>query len=60
MVAAYYGLSHRREAYAYLNGFDPAFGFNSPRTALIGHAIRDAIASGNTAFHVLHGQEPYK
>ncbi len=60
MVAAYYGLSHRREAYAYLNGFDPAFGFNSPGTALIGHAIRDAIASGNTAFHFLRGQEPYK
>ena len=33
-VAAYYGLVHRGAAYAYLNGFDPAYGFESPGTAL--------------------------
>ncbi len=60
MVAAYYGFTHRGEAYAYINGFDPAFGFESPGTALIGHAIQDAVAGGCTRFHFLRGQEPYK
>jgi CelD/BcsL family acetyltransferase involved in cellulose biosynthesis len=60
MIAAYYGFVHRRDAYAYINGFDPDFGFDSPGTALIGHAVRDAIASGCTQFHFLRGQEPYK
>ena len=60
VAAAYYGFVHRGEAYAYLNGFDPDFGFESPGTALIGHAIRDAIASGCTRFHFLRGQESYK
>ena len=60
MVAAYYGFAHRDQAYAYLNGFDPAFGRDSPGTALVGHAIRDAVASGCTSFHFLRGQEAYK
>ncbi len=60
MTAAYYGLVHRGEAYAYLNGFDPAFGFDSPGSALIGHAMRDALARGCTTFSFLRGREPYK
>ena len=60
MMAAYYGFAHRDQAYAYLHGFDPAFGTESPGTALIGHAIRDAVASGCTNFHFLRGQEAYK
>jgi CelD/BcsL family acetyltransferase involved in cellulose biosynthesis len=59
-VAAHYGLEHRGETYAFLNGFDPAFADVSPGSALIGHAIGDAIASGCTRFHFLRGQEPYK
>lgn len=60
IVAAHYGLAHRGEAYAYLNGFDPTYGFESPGTALIGHAIQHAIAEGCTQFHFLRGQEAYK
>ena len=60
LVAAYYGMAHHGEAYAYLNGFDPNYGFESPGTALIGHAIQDAVAGGCTRFHFLRGQEPYK
>lgn len=59
-VATYYGFVHRGEAYAYLNGFDPNYAFESPGTALIGHAIQDAIESGCLRFHFLRGQEPYK
>ena len=60
IVAAYYGLAHRGAAYGYLNGFDPDFSFESPGTALIGHAIRDAVTTGCTRFHFLRGQEAYK
>ncbi len=60
IVGAYYGLAHRGRAYGYLNGFDPALGFDSPGTALLGHAIQNAIAEGCTEFDFLRGQEPYK
>ncbi|MDX7950321.1 GNAT family N-acetyltransferase [Lichenihabitans sp. Uapishka_5] len=59
-VAAYYGFAHRGESYAYLNGFNPDWGFESPGTALIGTAIRCAIGQGQRRFHFLRGQEPYK
>ena len=59
-VAAYYGFEHRGESYAYLNGFDPDWEFESPGTALLGTAIRHAIANGSRRFHFLRGQEPYK
>ena len=60
IVAASYGLAHRGHSYAYLNGYDPAFSFDSPGTVLIGHAMRDAIAHGGGTFHFLRGQEAYK
>jgi CelD/BcsL family acetyltransferase involved in cellulose biosynthesis len=59
-VGAYYGLGDGRRAYAYLGGFDPAFGFESPGTVLIGHAVEAAAGEGAGEFHFLRGQEPYK
>lgn len=60
IAGAYYGLQHGTRAYAYLGGFDPAFAFESPGTALVGHAIAQAQATGATEFHFLRGQETYK
>ena len=60
VVSALYGLAHRGHAYGYLNGFDPSSGFDSPGTALLGHAITSAIAAGCGAFHFLRGREDYK
>lgn len=59
-AGAYYGLQHGPRAYAYLGGFDPAFSFESPGTALVGHAIAQAQAEGAGEFHFLRGQETYK
>jgi CelD/BcsL family acetyltransferase involved in cellulose biosynthesis len=59
-VGAYYGLHWRGRAYAYLAGFDPDFGHESPGTVLIGHAIEEAAREGATEFHFLRGREAYK
>ena len=60
VVGAYYGFAHRRQAYGYLSGFDPSLGFDSPGTALLGHAIQAAVAEGCDTFHFLRGREAYK
>ena len=60
VVAAYYGFCSRRNAYAYLGGFDPAFAYESPGTILIAHAIAEADRSGAQTFHFLRGREAYK
>jgi CelD/BcsL family acetyltransferase involved in cellulose biosynthesis len=59
-VGAYYGLHWRGRAYAYLAGFDPDYGHESPGTVLIGHAIEEAAREGATEFHFLRGREAYK
>ena len=59
-MGAFYGFMHRRQAYGYLSGYDPSLGFDSPGTALLGHAIRTAVAEGCDTFHFLRGREPYK
>ena len=59
-VGAYYGLLHRHRAFGYLSGFDPAWRFESPGAALLGHAIRQAVLQGCTEYHCLRGQETYK
>lgn len=59
-LAVYYGFAHGRRAYGYLSGFDPDWSFESPGTALLGHAIQDAAQRGCTEFHFLRGREPYK
>lgn len=60
VVGAFYGLSHRDWAYAYLGGFDPDFAFESPGTVLTGRAIADAVVEGRREFHFLRGAEAYK
>ena len=60
VTGVYYGLQLQDRAYAYLGGFDPAFGFESPGTLLVGAALKDAVAAGVREFHFLRGQEPYK
>ena len=60
VAGVYYGLQSRDRTYAYLGGFDPAFGFESPGTLLVGAALKDAVAAGACEFHFLRGQEPYK
>lgn len=59
-VAAFYGLSDGRRAYAYLIGFDPDFAFESPGVVVVAEAIQAAAAEGLCEFHFLRGQEPYK
>jgi CelD/BcsL family acetyltransferase involved in cellulose biosynthesis len=59
-AGAYYGFFHRDRAYAYLGGFDPEFGEESPGSILIGHAIEDALREGAGEFHFLRGGEAYK
>ncbi len=60
VVAAYYGLAHKDQAFAYLVGFDPDFAFESPGTILLAHVIEQALAEGARTFHFLRGQETYK
>lgn len=59
-AGAYYGLSDGRRSYAWLGGFDPRFGHESPGTLLIAHAIEAAIGEGCREFHFLRGRERYK
>ena len=60
VVGVYCGFAHRGRAYAYLGGFDPGYGFESPGTILMGHAIAEAAREGAREFHFLRGQEGYK
>ena len=60
VAAAYYGLAHKDQAFAYMTGFDPAFAFESPGTIILAHAIEQALAEGVRTFHFLRGQEAYK
>jgi CelD/BcsL family acetyltransferase involved in cellulose biosynthesis len=59
-IGALYVLHGQGTTYFYQSGFDPAFGRQSPGSLLIGHAIREAIARGQTQFDFLRGDEPYK
>lgn len=60
VTAVYCGFVHRKRAYAYAIGFDPAYEFESPGVALVAHAIERAMAEGALEFHFLRGREPYK
>jgi len=59
-VAAYYGFTANRSAYAYLSGFDPDCAELCPGVQIIGHAIEEAIREGVREFHFLRGGEAYK
>ncbi len=60
VAGAILGMHGGGRAYAYLSGFDPDFAFESPGTALMGHAIAEAKREGAHEFHLLRGQEAYK
>jgi CelD/BcsL family acetyltransferase involved in cellulose biosynthesis len=60
VAAVYYGMRHGTHAYAYLNGLDPDFAYESPGTLLMAHAMREAVAEGAREFHFLRGGEAYK
>lgn len=59
-IAAYYGFLHRRRAFYYLSGFDPAWAALSPGTLIVAHAMADALREGAVEFDFLRGAEPYK
>lgn len=59
-AAAYYGLQHRDQSYAYLTGFEPAYAYESPGVILLDHAIVEAAREGIRKVHFLRGREPYK
>ncbi|MFE1597293.1 GNAT family N-acetyltransferase [Methylobacterium sp. ID0610] len=59
-AAVLYALRGRGGVYAYLSGFDPAFGFESPGVTVIAAALDAARAEGAPSFHFLRGREPYK
>lgn len=59
-VAAYYGFTAKRIAYAYLSGFDHRFAALSPGTQMVAHAIEEAVREGAREFHFLRGSEAYK
>ena len=60
IAGVYYGFRLGTRAYAYIGGFDPAFGFESPGTMLLGAAIEQAVGEGAMEFHFLRGREAYK
>lgn len=59
-IAGYHGFLHRRHAFYYLSGFDPAWATLSPGTLIVAHAIREALREGAVAFDFLRGAEAYK
>jgi CelD/BcsL family acetyltransferase involved in cellulose biosynthesis len=65
VIGVFYGLADaaplpRRRWYFYIGGFDPQFGFLSPGTLLIDHAIRAATSEGASCLDFLRGAEDYK
>jgi CelD/BcsL family acetyltransferase involved in cellulose biosynthesis len=59
-AAVYYGFLHRKRAFGYLTGFNPAYSFESPGVIMLGHALEQALREGACEFHFLRGQEAYK
>jgi len=60
LIGVLYSLYSHGIAYAYLQGFDPAFVRISPGARLLGHFIDQSVRSGHRAIDLLRGQEPYK
>ena len=52
--------SNARRMFAYLSGYDPAFSYCSPGTALLAYAIEESIQNRFEAFDFLRGNESYK
>src|SRR5919109_905691 len=64
IVASLYGFTYttagKKQASAYLSGFDPSFESLSLGTLVIDHAVREAIREGAAEFDFLRGREAYK
>ncbi len=60
VAGVFHGLRRGQAIYAYLGGLDPAFGFESPGTVLMGHALDELMRGGAGTLNLLRGQEPYK
>jgi CelD/BcsL family acetyltransferase involved in cellulose biosynthesis len=60
LVAIFHGLGGHGRAYAYLGGFEPELGRDSPGALIAAYAIRQAIAEGASELDFLRGQERYK
>jgi CelD/BcsL family acetyltransferase involved in cellulose biosynthesis len=59
-AAALYGFLYRDRFLYYQSGFDGEFGDYSVGLAIMGLAIREAIAEGAREYDLLHGDESYK
>ncbi len=59
-IAAQYGFRRGTRAYAYINGFDPAFAPFGPSALLLSHVMQEAVREGAREFDFLRGREPYK
>jgi CelD/BcsL family acetyltransferase involved in cellulose biosynthesis len=60
VAAVIYALQVPGRMFCYLGGFDPARGFESPGTLLLGAMLEEAAAQGVTECHFLRGAEAYK
>jgi CelD/BcsL family acetyltransferase involved in cellulose biosynthesis len=60
LAAMVYALLGDERIFFYLSGFDPALGFESPGTILLGHMIEEAAHEGRREAHFLRGGEAYK
>ena len=59
-IAVQYNLVAKGTAYAYLAGFDPAWGKSSPGAVLLKHSISAAIEEGVREFDFLRQPETFK
>ncbi|HZG42201.1 MAG TPA: GNAT family N-acetyltransferase [Longimicrobium sp.] len=60
LVAIFHGLDGHGRVHAYLGGYEPELGRDSPGTLIAAHAIEQAIAEGASELDFLRGQEKYK
>jgi CelD/BcsL family acetyltransferase involved in cellulose biosynthesis len=60
LIGVQYGFADKNRYYAYLGGFDPAWGRSSPGSLLLEESFRDAISAGLREFDFLRNREPYK
>ena len=60
LVAIFHGLGGHGRVYAYLGGYAPELGRDSPGTLIAAYAIEQAIAEGAGELDFLRGVEKYK
>jgi CelD/BcsL family acetyltransferase involved in cellulose biosynthesis len=60
IAAVILGFSQRKELFAYLSAFDPAYGAFGFGRILLYQALRHASCTGYSSWNFLRGDEPYK